>query len=278
MRLRSLFGRSVGLRYAAVGLAAFMLGSATVVTAVSIPITRIVDRFDANKAAAVDENGNVSVIASNTDSRLDSSNALLGSVKSDADKLTFDSSGNLKVSSSGTATVSGSVSVTNFPATQQVAGTVNVGNLPATQQVAGTVNVGNLPSDQQIHGSVTVSNFPAAGAGGTTTIALPTLSNVSSNGFAQWYPVDVSSCRSFTFAMAGTASGHWGEVQPELFVDTASSLRFQVDLKTLNQAAVYSFPVQPFSTEPFYATTVLISVRNVASVAQDVNGVVYCQH
>lgn len=42
--------------------------------------------------------------------------------------------------------VSGSVSVTNFPASQPVSGTVAVSNLPATQPVSGTVSVGNFPA------------------------------------------------------------------------------------------------------------------------------------
>ena len=72
-----------------------------------------------------------------------------------------------------TQPVSGSVSVSNFPATQPVSGavtvsgTVDVGNFPATQTVDGTVDVGNFPATQTVNGSVTVSgtvdvgNFPA---------------------------------------------------------------------------------------------------------------------
>lgn len=51
-------------------------------------------------------------------------------------------------------TISGSVAVNNFPATQSV----SVTNFPATQPVSGTVNVGNLPAVQ----SVNVTNFPAS--------------------------------------------------------------------------------------------------------------------
>jgi len=88
-------------------------------------------------------------------------------------------------SNQSAVSVSGSVSVSNFPATQPISGTVAVSNFPATQPVSGTVNVGTrgwtlasgtdsvaavqsgtwnigsittLPS---ITGSVSVSNFPA---------------------------------------------------------------------------------------------------------------------
>jgi hypothetical protein len=54
----------------------------------------------------------------------------------------------VKVNPSGALTteVSGSVSVSNFPATQPVSGSVSVSNFPATQAVTGTVDVGTLPS------------------------------------------------------------------------------------------------------------------------------------
>jgi hypothetical protein len=128
-----------------------------------------------------------------------------------------DASGNLNVSSSGggggavtvtsgnvtvnqsnaanlQATVTGSVNVGNFPATQPVSGSVSVSNFPATQPVSGTVaatqsgtwttdrtwslasgtdsvtatisgtpsvSVSNFPATQAVSGSVSVSNFPA---------------------------------------------------------------------------------------------------------------------
>lgn len=56
--------------------------------------------------------------------------------------------------------ISGEVSVSNLPATQQVAGAVEVTNLPLTQTVAGTVDVGNLPQTQQVTGEVTIGNLP----------------------------------------------------------------------------------------------------------------------
>lgn len=51
-----------------------------------------------------------------------------------------------------------SVAVSNFPATQTVTGTVNIGNYPASQ----TVHVDNFPAVQPVSGSVSVLNFPAS--------------------------------------------------------------------------------------------------------------------
>jgi len=65
---------------------------------------------------------------------------------------------------SGTATVAGAVSVSNFPGTQAVSGTVSVGNFPATQTVAGSVSVSNLPGDPALNGALpTGVSMPTGG-------------------------------------------------------------------------------------------------------------------
>jgi hypothetical protein len=77
--------------------------------------------------------------------------------------------------SNSTQPVSGSVSVSNFPAsqavtgdfypeTQPVSGSVSVSNFPTTQPVSGSVSVSNFPTTQPVSGSVSVSNFPASQA------------------------------------------------------------------------------------------------------------------
>jgi hypothetical protein len=70
----------------------------------------------------------------------------------------------VKVTPSGAltteSTVTGSVSVTNFPATQPVSGSVSVSNFPATQAVTGTF----WQATQPVSGSVSVDNFPATQA------------------------------------------------------------------------------------------------------------------
>lgn len=56
---------------------------------------------------------------------------------SDGSYVDVDGSNALPVSVTGTATVTGAVSVSNFPATQPVSGTVAVSNFPASQAVTG---------------------------------------------------------------------------------------------------------------------------------------------
>lgn len=57
--------------------------------------------------------------------------------------------------------VSGTVAVSNLPATQPVSGSVLVSNLPATQPISGTVAVSNFPATQPVSGSVGINNWPA---------------------------------------------------------------------------------------------------------------------
>jgi len=57
--------------------------------------------------------------------------------------------------------VSGTVAVSNLPATQPVSGTVAVSNLPVTQAISGTVGVNNFPATQVVSGTVGINNFPA---------------------------------------------------------------------------------------------------------------------
>lgn len=69
----------------------------------------------------------------------------------------------------------GTVSVSNFPATQPVSGTVAVSNLPATQPISGTVSVGNFPTVQQVgdnNGSLTTDTPQLPATLGAKTSAL----------------------------------------------------------------------------------------------------------
>lgn len=139
------------VRYALVAVASFAVGSATIVTAAESsplgslfysPLVGGVATHPCNSTtphhggttttcyAVVDAQGQLAVSDAKTHAALN--------------KLTFDSSGNLKVSGTSTSTVSGTVNVGNFPATQPVSGTVNVGNFPTS------VNIGNFPSTQQV--------------------------------------------------------------------------------------------------------------------------------
>jgi hypothetical protein len=128
-------------RYAVVAVVAFTVGSATVVTAATngIPIGSLFylpmvfgvastpcrsDPTGANTTctAVVDSKGQLSVSDGDTHKSLN--------------QLQFDASGNLKTTSQGTSTISGTVSVSNFPATQNV--NITGGTVSATQSVATT--------------------------------------------------------------------------------------------------------------------------------------------
>jgi len=76
------------------------------------------------------------------------------------------------------AVVSGEVSVSNFPATQQVAGTVLVGNLPGVQAVTGNLNV---------TGEVAVTNLPSGGS--RQPVSFSFNDNIDSGGNANFRDV-----------------------------------------------------------------------------------------
>jgi hypothetical protein len=99
--------------------------------------------------------------------------------------------------------VTGTVAVSNLPATQTVAGTVAVSNLPATQAVSGAVAVSNLPATQTVAGSVAVSNLPA-----TQTVAgTVAVSNLPA-------PQTVATDISGSLTTGGTAQTLYGGVTP----------------------------------------------------------------
>ena len=95
------------------------------------------------------------------------------------------------VSIAGTVPVSGSVSVTNFPATQTITGTVAVSNFPATQPVSGTVtaNIGTTGGLQLDTTGAKLNVAQAAALGtntgplvqGSVTTAAPTYTTATVN-------------------------------------------------------------------------------------------------
>ena len=162
------------LRYLVVTIAAFAVGSATIASASTgaFPIGSLFYISQVNGVATTPCNSSTSPSGTTT-----TCNAVVDSrgqlSTSDADTHTalarnqYDGAGNLKVTSQGTSTVSGSVSVNNLPAVQAVSGRVGVNNLPAVQAVSGGVDVNNFPATQAVSGNVGVSgtvnvgNLPA---------------------------------------------------------------------------------------------------------------------
>lgn len=165
--VRRLARLSRSIQLALVAVAAFAIGSATVAAAstAGIPVGSLFYLPMINGTASTPCSTATSTLGATT-----TCNAVVDSkgqvAISDADthqalgRLQYDNSGNLRVTSQGTSTVSGHVNVDNLPATQTVNGTVSVGNLPAQQEVTGTVSVGNLPTDA--NGNLKVATQGAA--------------------------------------------------------------------------------------------------------------------
>jgi hypothetical protein len=126
----------------------------------------------------------------------------------------------------GTLTVSGTVSVGNFPATQAVSGTVSVGNLPATQAVSAMalplpagastaakqdamVNALGTPM-QQTGGSVSVSNLPATQAVSAAALPLPagaSTAALQATGNTSLANIDTDIGTTADAAWSGTGNG-----------------------------------------------------------------------
>jgi hypothetical protein len=238
---------------------AFLVGSATIVTAATTSIGSIffisvlsgVATTPCSSYTGVDGRTTTTCVAViNSKGELTTKDA---DVRTALDRLTFGADGSLKVSAQGTSTISGAVGVNNFPA------------------------------DQLIHGTVTVGNLPAAAVGGVTVIELTPDRSVPAHATRMW-EVNVSSCRSFSVAMA---TDRFYRPSIELFVDSplmywqpwSHGAQFPVDLKKKDELNVqWAFPVQPGSTEPFYAPKVYIKGVNDGGETAGLFASVFCQH
>lgn len=304
-------------RYGIVAALAFMLGSATIVTAAitgtsfgsiffvtmfngapTTPCTTFTDalgKATTTCVAVVNAKGELATSDADTTAALN--------------RLQFGGDGSLKVSAQGTSTISGNVAVTgghlnvdNLPATQNVAGAVGVNNFPATQQVAGTVNVGNLPATQQVSGSVSVSNLPATQpVSGTVNVGnfppdqlihgAVTISNLPAaggGGVRQIALPTQHTTGSFVRWAGVDVSGcrqfsvvvTAGTYRPSIDVATRIGAHYFLPvLKTFDFANTeYAFPYQPSSTEPFFSPSIEIDASGPGNHDDDVSGLVFCQN
>ncbi len=127
-------------------------------------------------------------------------------------------SGTVAASQSGAWTVG----VNNFPSTQAVSGTVAVSNFPATQPVSGTVaatqsgawtvGVNNFPTTQAVSGTVAVSNFPATQpVSGTVAATQSGAWTVGVNNFPATQPVSIAATVSDNIAQYGGVATSLGQ-------------------------------------------------------------------
>lgn len=93
------------------------------------------------------------------------------------------------VGSSGGETVS----VSNFPTTQEVSGSVSVSNFPATQQVSGSVSVSNFPATQEVQIKPGSANYM------TGTVSSDTATEIGT-------PPPNSTLRALIVTLPGTAT------------------------------------------------------------------------
>jgi prefoldin subunit 5 len=143
-----------------------------------------------------------------------------------------------------TQPVSGSVSVSNFPTTQPVSGSVSVSNFPASQAVTGDF----YPETQPVSGSVSVSNFP------TTQ---PVSGSVSVSNFPTTQPVSGSVSVSNFPASQAVTGDFYPETQP--VSGSVSVSNFPTTQPVSGSVSVSNFPASQAVTGDFYPETQPVS-------------------
>ena len=126
----------------------------------------------------------------------------------------------------GSLTVDGTVAVTQSTSPWVVSGTVAVSNFPATQPVSGTVTALQGTSPWVVSGTVAVSNFPATQAVTQSTSPWVVSGTVTANQGGSWL-IDVVS------VVPGTDPDQLGKASGDLFVAGATGVAFYgIDLTT----------------------------------------------
>ena len=197
-----------------------------------------------------------------------------------------DESGALKVASSGTSTVSGSVTVANTPL--PVAGAVTVANLPATQPVSGTVNVGNLPATQPVNGTVNVGNLPATQ---NVNVVDGGLSSPPGEVIQLWGPTtfppnggvnesgyhDASLCRTLSVLVSRESGPNLENLSMDARVTNPGPTFFDGVTEFVGFAPGPYFAVVRGTSMPFVAPFVSVSVQNTTDFPIVVHRIVlYC--
>jgi hypothetical protein len=167
------------------------------------------------------------------------------------------------ISISGSPSVTGSVSVLNFPASQSttfgaVTGSVSVLNFPASQSVTfgattGSISVLNFPSSQAVtFSAVTISNFPA-----TQQVSLATLPALVA-GTAQIGSVTASISNSVVtfYPMQGTSVSNTNFTSTTASTTLVSAVANREVLTVFNEGAG-NLHISPGAT----CTTVAYQVR-----------------
>jgi uncharacterized phage infection (PIP) family protein YhgE len=271
-RTTYLLPRAVQLRYVLIAALAFMLGTATVVTAASTstnPIFRLGDATTAANLAAVDGSGQLHTSDATAQAKLDSANTALGTANTNLGTI------NTSVGATNTALSTANTSLT--------AANTALGGANTT---LGQINtqLGKLTFDGSGNLNTAVSNLPAV-TGGVTVIALATKPAIASGNAAEWTGVDVSACRSFSVAVKSTGTG--STTPPSnmhIYIQADPGFGVEVDVHERQGTPISSgpsdlgFPTQPGTSEPLYATTIGFYAYNNDGSAHDMTAAVYCQH
>lgn len=174
--------------------------------------------------------------------------------------------------------VTGSVSVTNFPATQPVSGVVSVSNFPASQTIVGTVELGTATLTALETTTVSVSNLPATQpVSGTVELGATSLAALENTGvtvanFPATQPVSGSvSVGNFPATQAVSGSVSVGNFPTTQAVSGSVSVS---NFPATQTVSVSNFPAtQPVSGSVSISNTPSVTVSNFPTT-QPVSGTV----
>lgn len=270
-RTTYLLPRALQLRYVLIAALAFMLGTATVVTAATTstsPIFRLGDATSAN-LAAVDGSGQLHTSDATAQAKLDSANTALGTANTNLGTI------NTSVGATNTALGTANASLTS-------ANTA----LGGANTTLGQINtqLGKLTFDGTGNLNTAVSNLPAV-TGGVTVIALATQTAIASGNAAEWDGVDVSGCRSFSVAVKSIGNGlTTPPSNMHIYIQGGPGEGVEVDVHERSGTPIsngpsdFGFPTQPGTNEPFYATSIGFYAKNNDGSAHDMAAQVFCSH
>lgn len=143
---------------------------------------------------------------------------------------------------SGTVSVSGAISINNFPSVQGVVGTVEVANFPTTQPVSGTVGINNFPATQPI--SATALPLPS---GAATEV---TLGQVRDR-----LPQQRLSYQNLGTSSAGVVKNSAGVISAIACYNKSNAVRW---IQLYNKTTVPSGSDTPIENHPIFAGSYLV--------------------
>lgn len=137
----------------------------------------------------------------------------------------------------------GTVTVSNFPATQPVSGSVSVSNFPTTQPISGSVSVSNFPATQPVSGTVGITQPTAIAAGRTTVTTAGTRVQMASVALVAGVTIKALPTNTGLIYIGGatvsSSNGFILSARESVFIAADNLNRFYVDSSVNGEGVSY---------------------------------------